>query len=202
VALTGGDPLLRSDLVAILNYAGKLGMGTGFSTSLLNLTEQTAREEAATGAQIQVSIDGSSAETNDYNRGRGSFEKALKGMELLAKHGIEFRIAFCIMKHNAADVRSMIGLAERVGAKEVAFRKMIGRLDRRRASRAPPGKNPQAVLIGAAGLAAAGAIPFPTTFAVFATKRACDQVSVSIAYPKLNVKIPGCYPGLPTSKAR
>jgi len=53
----------------------------------------------------------------------------------------------------------------------------------------------------AAGLAAAGCIPFPTTFAVFATKRACDQISISIAYPKLNVKIPGCYPGLPTGKA-
>ncbi len=53
----------------------------------------------------------------------------------------------------------------------------------------------------AAGLAAGGAIPFPTTFAAFAARRACDQVSVSIAYPKLNVKIPGTYPGLPTSKA-
>jgi transketolase len=53
----------------------------------------------------------------------------------------------------------------------------------------------------AAGLAAAGCIPFPTTFAVFATKRACDQISISIAYPRLNVKIPGSYPGLPTGKA-
>ena len=53
----------------------------------------------------------------------------------------------------------------------------------------------------AAGLATMGCIPFPTTFAVFATKRACDQVSISIAYPRLNVKIPGSYPGLPTGKA-
>lgn len=53
----------------------------------------------------------------------------------------------------------------------------------------------------AAGLATAGCIPFPTTFAVFATKRACDQISISIAYPRLNVKIPGSYPGLPTGKA-
>ena len=53
----------------------------------------------------------------------------------------------------------------------------------------------------AAGLAMAGCIPFPTTFAVFASKRACDQVSISIAYPKANVKIPGCYPGLPTGKS-
>lgn len=53
----------------------------------------------------------------------------------------------------------------------------------------------------AAGLATCGLIPFPTTFAVFSTKRACDQVSISIAYPKLNVKIPGCYCGIFTGKA-
>jgi transketolase len=53
----------------------------------------------------------------------------------------------------------------------------------------------------AAGLAVTGGIPFPTTFAAFAARRACDQVAISIAYPKLNVKIPGCYPGLPTGKA-
>jgi len=53
----------------------------------------------------------------------------------------------------------------------------------------------------AAGLATTGIIPFPTTFAVFAVRRAADQISISIAYPRLNVKIPGTYPGLPTGKA-
>jgi len=53
----------------------------------------------------------------------------------------------------------------------------------------------------AAGLATTGFIPFASTFAVFASKRACDQVSISIAYPKLNVKINGAYGGIPTGKA-
>lgn len=53
----------------------------------------------------------------------------------------------------------------------------------------------------AAGLALTGFIPFPSTFAVFATRRALDQITISICYPKLNVKIPGSYVGLPTSRA-
>lgn len=53
----------------------------------------------------------------------------------------------------------------------------------------------------AAGLAMEGFVPFPSTFAVFATRRALDQIAISIAYPKLNVKIPGSYVGLPTSRA-
>jgi transketolase len=52
-----------------------------------------------------------------------------------------------------------------------------------------------------AGLALTGFIPFPSTFAVFAARRALDQIAISICYPKLNVKIPGSYVGLPTSRA-
>ena len=52
-----------------------------------------------------------------------------------------------------------------------------------------------------AGLALEGFIPFPSTFAAFATRRALDQLAISICYPGLNVKIPGSYAGLPTSRA-
>lgn len=48
----------------------------------------------------------------------------------------------------------------------------------------------------AAGLATMGKIPFASTFAVFASKRACDQVSISVAYPKLNVKICATHAGI------
>jgi transketolase len=53
----------------------------------------------------------------------------------------------------------------------------------------------------AAGLATTGWTPFVSTFAVFAAKRASDQVRVSVAYPKLNVKINGSYGGVPTGRA-
>lgn len=42
----------------------------------------------------------------------------------------------------------------------------------------------------AAGLAAAGKIPFASTFAVFGAGRAYEQIRNSICYPKLNVKLP------------
>lgn len=48
----------------------------------------------------------------------------------------------------------------------------------------------------AAGLAAAGKVPFASTFAVFATGRAYDQVRNSIAYPKLGVKIGATHAGI------
>jgi transketolase len=53
----------------------------------------------------------------------------------------------------------------------------------------------------AAGLALEGFMPFPSTFAAFACRRALDQIAISICYARLNVKIPGSYVGLPTSRA-
>ena len=48
----------------------------------------------------------------------------------------------------------------------------------------------------AAGLAAAGQIPFASTFAMFAAGRAFEQIRNSIAYPHLNVKIGATHAGI------
>lgn len=55
----------------------------------------------------------------------------------------------------------------------------------------------EANMIGvAAGLSATGFIPFAHTFGPFATRRACDQIFMSCAYAKQNVKIIGSDPGV------
>ena len=55
----------------------------------------------------------------------------------------------------------------------------------------------EADMIGtAAGLAACGKVPFASTFSVFATGRAFDQVRNSVCYPNLNVKIVGTHAGI------
>ena len=48
----------------------------------------------------------------------------------------------------------------------------------------------------AAGLAAAGKVPFASSFAMFAAGRAFEQIRNSIGYPKLNVKIGATHAGI------
>ncbi len=48
----------------------------------------------------------------------------------------------------------------------------------------------------AAGMSAMGMIPFTHTFTPFATRRCCDQVTLSVAYAGLNVKMMGSDPGV------
>ena len=52
------------------------------------------------------------------------------------------------------------------------------------------------MVVVAAGLATCGKIPFATTFAMFATGRAYEQVRNSVGYPHLNVKIVGSHAGI------
>jgi transketolase len=55
----------------------------------------------------------------------------------------------------------------------------------------------EANMIGiAAGLASEGKIPFCATFCCFATRRVYDQITLSVAYADLNVKIVGTGPGV------
>ncbi|MDW7675800.1 MAG: transketolase family protein, partial [Bacillota bacterium] len=54
----------------------------------------------------------------------------------------------------------------------------------------------QNMMATAAGFAAAGKIPFASSFAMFATGRAFEQIRNSIAYPMLNVKIAATHAGI------
>jgi transketolase len=54
----------------------------------------------------------------------------------------------------------------------------------------------QNMMAAAAGMATTGLIPFASTYAVFASMRALDQVRNSIHYPHLNVKIAASHSGI------
>lgn len=58
----------------------------------------------------------------------------------------------------------------------------------------------QNCMAAAAGMALCGRNVFASSFANFATKRACDQVSISVAYNQANVKVCGLYAGLTAEK--
>jgi transketolase len=58
------------------------------------------------------------------------------------------------------------------------------------------GISEQNMMAAAAGMATTGLIPFATTYAVFASMRALDQVRNSIHYPHLNVKIGASHGGI------
>ena len=56
---------------------------------------------------MKISLDGSIAEKHDFYRGRGSYDKTIKAIELLDKFNMDISLAMVITKNNFSDVPAM-----------------------------------------------------------------------------------------------
>jgi len=88
-AATGGEPLLRTDLLEIMAYADAKGLSTGIATNgyFLDLAKAHLLKEAGI-RSIQISIDGNQ-ETHNHIRGNPeSFSRALSAATFCRQAGI------------------------------------------------------------------------------------------------------------------
>jgi MoaA/NifB/PqqE/SkfB family radical SAM enzyme len=87
IVLTGGEPLLRKDLVQVFEKVCKLGIESSCAicTNGTNLDRETARRIAAAkpSGRVVVSLDGPSPAIHDRVRGSGAFERAVAAIDLL-----------------------------------------------------------------------------------------------------------------------
>jgi MoaA/NifB/PqqE/SkfB family radical SAM enzyme len=118
IILTGGEPLLRSDIFDITRYGADLGMRMVMALNGTLITEKVAQELVDAGIQrISVSLDGSSPETHDrFRQVEGAFEGTLRGIDLLKKVGMEFQINTTITKTNLDQIPKIQELAIDLGA--------------------------------------------------------------------------------------
>jgi radical SAM protein with 4Fe4S-binding SPASM domain len=119
VAITGGEPLLRSDLFDIVSYLTENQICVMLSTNGTLVTERTAKMLKNAGVRsVQVSIDGANHFTHDKIRGvRGSFHKAIKAVKTFIKVGIpDVTIASVATKLNYTEIPKIIDLAVKLRA--------------------------------------------------------------------------------------
>jgi mycofactocin radical SAM maturase len=114
----GGEPTIRNDFWHLLRYAVDHGVGVKFSTNGSRIDAQVAAELAAMDyVDVQISIDGADADTNDRIRGEGSYATAITAMEHLAEAGFgEFKISVVMTRHNIEQVETFKAMADRYGA--------------------------------------------------------------------------------------
>ncbi len=118
VNVGGGEPTVRPDFWELLDYAIDHHVGVKFSTNGVKLDAAAARRLAATDyVDVQISVDGASADVNDAVRGGGSFATAIRAMENLAAAGFAgFKISVVLTRQNAPQLDAFKALADRYGA--------------------------------------------------------------------------------------
>jgi mycofactocin radical SAM maturase len=113
----GGEPMSRKDFFELMDHALARGIGVKFSTNGSLVDEAAAAWIASRDyLDVQISLDGATAETNDPVRGEGSHQRALNAMALLARRGFPFKINATVTRHNYPQLDEMYNLAQRYGA--------------------------------------------------------------------------------------
>ncbi|HVV75807.1 MAG TPA: mycofactocin radical SAM maturase [Mycobacteriales bacterium] len=118
VNIGGGEPTVRSDFWELVDYATAHHVGVKFSTNGVKITPEIATRLAASDyVDVQISIDGATAEVNDAVRGPGSFATAIRAMEHLAAAGMKnFKISVVMTRHNIGQLDAFKAIADRYDA--------------------------------------------------------------------------------------
>jgi len=118
VNIGGGEPMLRPDFFDLVGYAVDNGVGVKFSTNGTRLTKERARRLAAMDyVDVQVSIDGAVASTNDAVRGEGSYAAARAAMDNLAAANFgQFKISVVVTRENVSQLDLFSEIAAGYGA--------------------------------------------------------------------------------------
>ena len=118
VNIGGGEPMLRPDFFDLVSYAVDRRVGVKFSTNGTRLTAERARQLAALDyLDVQISIDGATAASNDAVRGEGSFAAARAAMDNLAAAGFgPFKISVVMTRQNVEQLDALAAIADSYGA--------------------------------------------------------------------------------------
>lgn len=118
VNIGGGEPMIRRDFFELVEYATTNGVGVKFSTNGAFIdAEAAARLTAMDYLDIQISLDGVDAATNDRVRGEGSYATAIRAMDHLRDAGFgPFKISVVVTRENVDQLDAFKTLADSYGA--------------------------------------------------------------------------------------
>lgn len=126
LVFTGGEPLVRPDILELSRYAGNLGLTVSIATNATLLTPALARQLKEAGVvNIAAGIDGATPETHDFVRGKGCFGRTLKGIEAARAAGLDLQLNITVMRPNYDEVPRLLDLADDLDAQIVLLYHLV-----------------------------------------------------------------------------
>lgn len=113
VSFTGGEPLLRPDLLELVAIASRYAARTFLMTNAVRVTDHTAASLARYGCAVDVSIDHVSLSLPDQVR--GGTKASLAGIERLASAGIPLQVVMVITSVNWTEAEHVLATATERG---------------------------------------------------------------------------------------
>ena len=134
ICLTGGEPLLHPDWFEILSFACRRHdlNRVCFQTNGTLFREVDIEALCSIDSKklvVQVSLEGSTANTNDIVRGVGSFEKIIRSLKLLTEAGLgqQIVVAFTEMQHNFMQLPDLLHSLNELGIGSLVSGTLVNR---------------------------------------------------------------------------
>ena len=118
--LTGGEPLLRRDILEIVRRAAERGLWVVVGTNGVRITENVARRLAEAGARgLSLSLDALDPDRHDrFRKVRGAWRNTVEGAEILNRTGLPFIVQTTAGSHNLGELEAIADFAhDRLAAK-------------------------------------------------------------------------------------
>jgi pyrroloquinoline quinone biosynthesis protein E len=120
LALTGGEPMVRRDLDALVAAARAEGLYSTLVTAGIHLTRERAAQLKAAGLDhVQVSIQSPDPAENDRIAGTRSFERKLAAARAARELGFPLTINCVLHRHNLDRIEEILALAEELDAQRL-----------------------------------------------------------------------------------
>ena len=126
ILFSGGEPLIRPDLIDLAHYAVDKGIRAVISTNGTLITKDKAKALKKIGlSYVGVSLDGM-AEVNDQFRGyKGAFQEAMRGIRNCRDEGLKVGLRFTINRLNKDEVGPVFDLLEDEDIPRVCFYHLV-----------------------------------------------------------------------------
>ena len=118
--LTGGEPLLRRDILEIVHRAAERGLWVVVGTNGVRITDNVARRLADAGARgLSLSLDALDPDRHDrFRKVRGAWRNTVEGAEILNRTGLPFIVQTTAGSHNLGELEAIADFAhDRLAAK-------------------------------------------------------------------------------------
>lgn len=123
---SGGEPLLRGDLLDLMHYAMSQEMRTTLSTNGTLITRDVARElkKCSTG-YVGISLDGMERTHDRFRRREGAWQRALEGLENCRAEGIRTGLRITLTRHNFDEIPELLDLFEKREIPRICFYHLV-----------------------------------------------------------------------------
>ena len=114
LGITGGEPTLFPYFRDIVSYTKQRKIVITIYTNASNISSEvvsTLSQCLTKDDLIHVSLDGGTEEDNDKQRGKGAFQKAIHGLEILTKHGLPIRLTIVPTIYNINNIEKIVDIA-------------------------------------------------------------------------------------------